>query len=476
MCILRKNFSRFYDKPNEENIKYHVIIDTFLKYYGYDLEHLEFEDKTTKGYCDIFVPVLGKRGLPIEVKNGKHPLQVEDIQQVRSYAEFYKEDKALLTNGYEFVLLDFSITPATTRKNGDYKAYVVFWFNIFKTRGKGLTELQYFEYLNIKNLWEKQTTYFFCDIAQYREWKFEQGMKYDSWNAYRCTCFKFFSMYSHKVLNKKNYEAVGKRAYETIDMDVFDEFIQKCKRKGSDTSTKTLRNNFSHIYNMLFELKKNNMIGYISLNDSRKENLADYDETENRKNITELYKEDICTIIDFFRKKKNSNRNIVIILLTVTLGLERSQLLKLRWEDFEKEFQIIIIENRKIQLYPLIQKYLQNLYDENKKTKSPFVLQVKYNGKFRPMREWNINDVFDELKQLSKEEKWNNFSPKYIRNCLIKTLFNLGYPIEDIIYITGIDMMNISKCIKMEEILQKESRKINWKNLYGGMLCENQIE
>lgn len=31
---------------------------------------------------------------------------------------------------------------------------------------------------------------------------------------------------------------------------------------------------------MLLELKKNNMIGYISLNDSRKKNLSDYEETD----------------------------------------------------------------------------------------------------------------------------------------------------------------------------------------------------
>ena len=43
----------------------------------------------------------------------------------------------------------------------------------------------------------------------------------------------------------------------------------------------------------------------------------------------------------------------------LTLGLERSQL-----------------------LYPLIRKYLQLLYEQNRrnKIKSPFVLQVKYNG------------------------------------------------------------------------------------------------
>lgn len=279
-------------------------------------------------------------------------------------------------------------------------------------------------------------------------------------------------MYSQKVLNKKNYERVGKWAYEKIDIEIFDEFIQKCTRKGSETSTKTVRNNFTHIYNMLYELQKNNKIRHISLNDSRKENLADYEETENRKVPTELCEKDVCTIINFFGEKKNSIRNIVIILLTVTLGLERSQLLKLKWEDFEAKFQIIKLEDRRIELYPLIQWYLQQLYEEKRrnKIKSSFVLQVKYNEEYKPMREWNINDVFDELKQITEDEKWKNYSPKYVRNCLIRTLFVSGYSLEDIIYITGIDIMNISKCIKMEEILQRGRMKINWKKLKWSMV------
>lgn len=474
---LRKSFEKLNDKTNEANIRYHVITETFLKYYGYDLEHIELEDRTTKGFCDMYVPVAEGNGLPIEVKNGKYPIRVEDIEQIWKYVKFYDEKIALLTNGFEYVLLDFSINPASTRENGDYRAYVVFWFNIFKPKGKEITELKYFEYLNLENLWEKQSTYFFCDVAQFREWKIEQGMKSDSWNVYRCTCFQFYDLYSRKALNKKNYDRVGKLAYEKIDIEVFDEFIQKCKRKGDKTSTKTVRNDFTHIYNMLYELQKHNKIRQISLNDSRKENLVDYEETENKKVPTELCEKDVCTIINFFSEKKNSIRNIVIILLTVTLGMERSQLLKLKWVDFEEKFQIIKMEGRRIELYPLIQWYLQRLYEEKRrnKIKSPFVLQVKYNGKYRPMREWNINDIFDELKQMKEDEKWKNYSPQYVRNCLIRTLFDSGYSLEDIIYITGIEMTNISKCITMEDILQRGSMKINWKKLYGGILCEKYI-
>ena len=38
-------------------------------------------------------------------------------------------------------------------------------------------------------------------------------------------------------------------------------------------------------------------------------------------------------------------------------------------------------------------------------------------------------------------------------------------------YITGIDINNISKYIKMNELLQRRSKKINWKQLYDGVLC-----
>lgn len=473
---LRIAYNGLGNKKHEENVKLHVIINTFMEYYGYNVEKCIPEEAIVKGFCDVYVPTVDEKALVIEVKNGDKPIDVKDIEQVRTYAGSRGQRFAILTNGYEYVLLDFAIEISPKLEGNVLESYIVFWFDIFKVRARNRVELRYFKYLSFDNLYNNQSTCFYCDIAQYRVWKYEQGLKYVSWNAYRCTLFQFFDFLAPRVLAKKKYEQVGKRVYENLSIDEFDAFISMCKRNGKDTSTKTLHNNLTHIYNMLYELERHEKIRYISLSDSRKENLVIYEETEDRRCVTELKAEDVLLILDFLKTRRNSNRDIVIFLLEITLGLERSQLLELSWDSFDKEYQYICLDGRKIELCPILQEYLIKLNKEAKieKIKSSKIFQVFYKGKYRPMREWNINDIFDNFIQITNDEKWKNYSPKFIRKSLIRTLFFAGYSIEDIMYITGIDINNISKYIKMNELLQRRSKKINWKQLYGGILCKEE--
>ena len=81
--------------------------------------------------------------------------------------------------------------------------------------------------------------------------------------------------------------------------------------------------------------------------------------------------------------------------------------------------------------------------------------------------------IFDDLAQITHDSKWKDYSPQFVRNCLIRTLFFAGYSLEDIMYITGINIKNISKYISMDELLQRRSNKINWKPLFDGLLCES---
>ncbi len=472
---LRREFNERKDNLQEDNLRFHVVVNTFLNYYGYDISKCIFEPPTGKGFCDILVPTIAGDAIVVEVKTGKKPLEVLDIEQVGKYAGNKGLRFGMLTNGYEYVLLDFSITPSPSLEGNVWKSHVVFWFNIFKARGKGLTELKYFKYLNFDNLCKRQSTFFYADIAQYREWKSEQGMKEVSWTAYRCTLYQFFDFYAQKVLYKERFEPEGKKAYETLKMDEIKEFIKERKRNSDNVSRDTVNNNYTHIYNMLYELKKHGKISYISLNDSRKQNLVEYEETEQRKVYDKLQTDDIQEIIVFLKRRKNSTRNIVLFLLTVTLGLERSQLLELTWDNFDENFRHIIVGGRKIELCVLLQKSLSQLYDEKKqqRVKSPYILQLYYNKRFKPMKEWNINDVFDNFTKITNDVKWKNYSHKYVRGCLIKTLFATGYSLEDIIYITGIDIKNLANLIGTDEIFERRDDKINWTKLYDGILCEN---
>lgn len=471
---LRSEFNRRKDNLQEDNIRIHIIADTFLKYCGYDTRKCVYEAPTGKGYCDMFVPTIGDNAISIEVKSGKKALEIKDIEQVMKYVSDKQQKLAILTNGYEYVLLDFKLSSAPVIKGDALESYVVFWFNIFKARGKGLTELKYFKYLNFENLCKRQSTLFYRDVAQYREWKLEQGMKQVSWNSYRCTLYQFFDFYSQKVLYKQPFEVEGKRCYETLGMDLIKEFIKERKRNSENVSRDTINNNYTHIYNMLYELKKHGKIGYISLDDSRKQNLVEYEEIEQKKTYDTIKTEDIHEVIKFLKQRRNSTRDIVLFLLTVTLGLERSQLLELTWDNFCSGFKYIIVDGRKIELCLILQRYLTQLYKEHQqnRVKSAYILQLYYNKQYKPMKEWNINDVFDNFAKITNDEKWKNYSPKYLRCCLIKTLFATGYSIEDIVYITGIDIKNLANLIGTDKILERKNNKISWKQLYDGILCE----
>lgn len=472
---LRSEFNRIGDNLQEDNVRFHIIVNTFLQYSGYNIKNCIFEPPTGRGFCDILVPTIENNAIAIEVKTGKRSLEEKDIEQVRRYAENKRQRFAILSNGYEYVLLDFSINAAPVIKEDNLKSYVVFWFNIFKARGKNLTELKYFKYLNFDNLCKKQSTYFYCDIAQYREWKLEQEMKPVSWNSYRCTLYQFFDFYSQKVLYKKAYEKEGKRAYETLGMETIKEFIKARKRNSDNVSYDTVNNNYTHIYNMLYELRKHGKISYISLDDSRKQNLIEYQETEQKKIYEKIETEDVKDIIAFLKQGRNATRDVVLFLLTVTLGLERSQLLELTWDNFDKSFKYIVLYNRKIELCVILQKYLIQMYKEKieNKVKSAYIFQIYYKKKYRPIREWNINDVFDNFAKITNDEKWKNYSPKYVRSCLIKTLFATGYTLEEIIYITGIDIKNLANLVSKEEVLEKRQCKINWEHLYDGILSKD---
>ena len=470
---LKEEVKRIEHMNSESNVRANVIRDLFLIECGYDVKNSIEEDSLVNGFCDLYVPIYGNIGLPIEIKNGKLPLKITDVEQLKRYAGVKGQRFGLLTNGYEYLLADFNIIPNPTIEGHSLESYVVFWFDIFKDKGNGRSELKYFKFLTRKHLYEDKTLYFYCDIAQYREWKFGQKLKKISWAAYRSTLYRFFDYYISNELDDENYSESFVREYEKIDISVFNRFVKHLEKDDGLLSTQTLRNTHSHLHNMLYELEKHRKIRIIGLGDNRKKNLARYEETDLRKPYTELEAQDIETILNFLKTSKNSVRDIVIFLLTITLGLERSQLLQLKWDDFDKGFKHLTVDERKIALPEILQKYLTKLkqISEKAKIKSPLVLQKRQKTKYKPMSEWNVNDVFNSFTKISKEKKWEMFSPQHVRNSLILSLYSANYSIEDIMYITGIDINNISKYISKEELLKRRSKNVNWKPLYDGLLC-----
>ena len=71
-----------------------------------------------------------------------------------------------------------------------------------------------------------ETTNFFADIAQYKIWKFEDGLSELSWVAYQSTLYNYYDFIAEKY---KKYQGI----YGRMSEDDFEEFIYTRKRNGT---------------------------------------------------------------------------------------------------------------------------------------------------------------------------------------------------------------------------------------------------
>ena len=117
----------------------------------------------------------------------------------------------------------------------------------------------------------------------------------------------------------------------------------------------------------------------------------------------------------------------------------------------------------------MLKRYLKLLQKEQGRKKG-YLFVALYNGKYKQVNESTINDVFSEFGKV--DEYGEFYSPKYLKGCLVISMFYDGYSLEDIIYITGVDMKNLGKYITTDMIVERKKGNINWKKLYDGILCE----
>ena len=193
-----------------------------------------------------------------------------------------------------------------------------------------------------------------------------------------------------------------------------------------------------------------------------------FKETDYLKKPELLCREDVLNALQTYKSDKKATRNIVIYLLCVTIGLERSQILELKWNDFDKELNYLNVDGRKIPLYNMIKRYLFQMRNEQGK-KSEYVFVTKRGGKLCRVQASTISDAFQCLKRSGKEI----YSPKYMKRCLVLSMFYEGYSIDDIIFVSGIKLSNVEKYITTDMIIERHNGKINWRKMYDGILCDN---
>lgn len=454
---IRSAYQKLNNKDIEESIKLHIIYDIFLKEMGFDTSEIMPEMKSGRGRCDFALPIKETNDhLCIEIKRGSQSILYENIEQIYNYLSNNGWEWGIVTNGYEYFLINAKIENHKDSK-GSLEDKIVFRFNVFETKSKEYDELKYFDFLSAKNLYIDSNTNYFADIAQFKAWKFFNNQK--SWKVYKSTLFSFFAFYStgRKYRNTKT-------ALQGIGRDDFLDYISY-KQENSEKknhrlkSKRSIENNYSHMSSMLKTFKEHGVIQYSEFENNRMENLDVIQETTKQKETNELNSDNINIILNYFDSKKRGYKESAIFLLCATLGLERSRLIELKWDEihFKERESYILIQDRKLPICKKLEFYLKRTKDEydRKKIKTGYVFNSLFNGKYKAISISYINKVFNSIQNISNDEKWKMFSPQYVRICLVKMMYEKGYSIDQITYIVGTELKNISEYITFDMIVSR---------------------
>lgn len=461
--IYLKNVYDKFKNTNEENIKNHVVT-AFLKMLGYNTLEFYYEHPTLHkvGRSDIAINIPEKNYtyIYIEVKSANKKLTETEQKQLASYLKDRDIEWGILTNGRNYILINSSIKslPAPEPRVLDR---IIFNIDIFNKKDQTLVS-----YLTKESIFNTEVTNFFRDIAKFKAYKFPEFTK--SWDAYKGTLVNFFKYYGK--INRRY------RQLSDIRLEEFEEYLMtEFENKNSTEigknikSETTFKNKHSHIRSFFSTLEQygeikshhfkhevEKTVSKIQLQDKK---YYDFD-ILNDTNINL-----ILNSLEEKRKRKEGLRNLVIFHLCLAFGLERSTIVNLTENNIKKNK--LIIGERELVLPNKINLLLDELLKEKKKAKikDEYLFHTFYNGVYKQTSEGAINFFFDNFKSLNPDEEfWGSFSPTFIRTNLIRKMFENNYPIQDICYQTGIDLVNLNKIISFQDILS--NNKVKKKNKF----------
>lgn len=446
---------------NENNIKHHVVIDVFLERMGYSRSTCYFEQNCKNDFADFVIKISENKSLYVEIKNGYNDLKKENIEQLVKYLNNMNCEWGLLSNGYRYILVNNNIKSLDTSKNTSADK-IVFDISINKN-----TDIKFLKYFSKEKIFKHKTTYYFVHIAQFKSYK--SWTAGNSWAAYKSTLFNFFDYYA----NKKGYTIHSSNINEPltkIDIEDYFDYIdykksnQKAKNiKKQLNSKETIKNSYSYFTSFFNTLKNHSYISDHNFKYSRKEILAKYEDTPKIKNEHYLTDDRFKKILEYIYSRNNSDRNIVIFMLCAYYGIERSDVDNLKWEQIDMQRGTIKFDKRIIKMDNLMMLCLNNIQKtQNNKKKIEYVLLKRDKNIYKKATVGVINFVFDDLQHIDENDViWKHFSPQYVRDCLIKEMFNIGYSIEQIVYETNLNLFNISSYLSYEDILKRGKERAN---------------
>lgn len=461
-----KNKADKMENLSEGNVKVLLIFNRFLNHVGYDTDNFIFEDNYCNRHIDISSHFVNENGLivveakALKYENKDLEITYRDKKQLIDYLNGRKEKTVwgILSNGIEYYLFNNDIPGSVEDK-------IVCHISVNKK-----TDLRYLPLFSYENLFVNKTSSFFADIARFKKhWK-EKGYKNSSYEMYRSTLNGFFEFYSQT----HRYFSFGKVDKECLSDITINDFTAYLSNKDANNSKRkkkmspiTFRNNYRHIKAFFDILMEKGYIYRHNFTCSEKEVLDSFEKKNQIQYTYSLDADEYQILLEHLYKGRNGLRNIAVFMLCSSYGLKRSEIIKLTWDSIDFNKNIIKVNGCKHKMTELMRYCIQHLHDERKrqrlKCNEVFTNNQPKGGK--GLSEGAINDIFYSLRTI--DAPTHNFQwlcPEKARECLVRSMFECGYSLEQIVFYTGIDLQSVTRCIPYETVIAVGEKRFEKQN------------
>lgn len=443
--VLRKRYDNLPIR-NESTVKNQIVIP-FLEMLNYKSEWITTEVPilSPRNRADIVVFPDKKKDyiLIVEVKKPDREIEDSDKEQLLNYMSINNIEWGLISNGRIYILLNCKI-------DGNYLQKEIFHFNLKDSSTEYV--LKYFSY---EKLFKYGVVKYFKDLKQFKIYKFENKDKSNdrSWLAYEGTLRSFFTYMAEK--DEYYLESIRPSIFKDYLLNSINE--KKSINARYARSRSTILNQYRHIIGFYDTLKANK--NYVTYNPfetiTEDKMLDDIDYDTSEREFEPLSEEEANVILKAFEMNRSDIRNKLIFLLILYAGLDRGEIKELKVSDVTDNNNLIV-GTRVIPLPDSLMDLIGSYIEERKKKKidSDYLFCAKYAGVFGRMSDNAFNALINKALSdtcLSNKRKYE-ISPYFIKESLVKRLFQCGFHIEDIVYLTGLSLGTISNYITNVDI------------------------
>lgn len=343
LVYFRKKFNELInDRPNEENIKFHLVVP-ILQLLGYKSEWFVFEDRVVdkRSRIDISIKVPRDTPIYIEIKRGDKQLSEKDVEQIIIYLSKIGFEWGILTNGQEFILLNNSL-------KGTYLDKEVFKFDLLIPGTEKVLVYFTYEYLS-----KSKVTRYFLYLKQFDIYRRISEKKINSSLLnYHSSIRSFFDYLASK---NQFIKLEDLRIQDVKDFIRSDIERKKSEQKRFAVSKSSIINKFRFIKGMYNTLIKHGVIQLNPLEYIREEIILEGMEyLESTNDFVPISDEEIEAILREIEVKNSfgdkADRNKLIVLLTLYAGLTREEIRSINISDINFNKRTLTVNQKVIPL------------------------------------------------------------------------------------------------------------------------------